>query len=83
MKPKTTLLAAPIASPMSRFPTMKLRIMAEIRPSATYAVLRCSIGKSITVAERTCCCQVSMKYVRNGMKDAASMARADRAEAAA
>ena len=47
------VLTVPRKRPISRFPTMKLRIIAEIRPSVMYAVLRFSREKSMTVAERT------------------------------
>ena len=53
---------------------MKLRIIAEISPSVMYAVFLCSREKSITVAERTWCCQLSMKYTRKGTKETASKA---------
>ena len=39
--------------PINRFPTMKVRIMAEINPRVTYAVCRFRMGNSMTVAERT------------------------------
>ena len=51
--PNIIVLTVPIKIPISRLPTMKLRIMAEIRPSVTYAVCLFSSGNSITVAERT------------------------------
>ena len=51
--PNAMVLAVPRKRPISRLPTIKLRIIAEIKPRVMYAVFRFSRENSITVAERT------------------------------